>query len=76
MKACIPLFKLLMAALLFVLHMQRAQGTEEGFVTLFNGKDLSGWVPVNVAPGTFTVREGMIISTGKPTGVMRTEQMY
>ena len=45
-------------------------------VPLFNGKDLSGWVPVNVAPNTFTVRDGMIISTGKPTGVMRTDRMY
>jgi hypothetical protein len=43
---------------------------------LFNGKDLSGWVPVNVAPNTFTVRDGIIVSTGKPTGVMRTERQY
>ena len=53
-----------------------ARAAEEGFVPLFNGKDLSGWVPMNVAPGTFTVREGTIVSTGKPTGVMRTERMY
>ena len=39
-------------------------------VPLFNGKDLAGWVPVNVAPKTFTARDGMIISTGKPTGVI------
>src|SRR5260221_7350083 len=48
----------------------------EKFVPLFNGKDLTGWVPVNVAPGTFTVKDGMIVSTGKPTGTMRTEKMY
>ncbi|MGZ3432868.1 MAG: hypothetical protein ACXVA7_13850, partial [Isosphaeraceae bacterium] len=29
----------------------------------FNGKDLSGWVPVNVAPETFSVRDGLIVST-------------
>ncbi len=46
------------------------------WVPLFNGKDLSGWVPVNVAPNTFTVRDGIIVSTGKPTGVMRTEKQY
>ena len=46
------------------------------WVPLFNGKDLSGWVPVNVSPKTFTARDGMIISTGKPTGVLRTEKMY
>lgn len=53
-----------------------ARGADEGLVPLFNGKDLTGWVPVNVAPSTFTVRDGIIISTGKPTGVMRTERMY
>ncbi len=43
---------------------------------LFNGKDLSGWVNVNCAPGTFSVRDEMIVSTGVPTGVMRTEKQY
>ena len=43
---------------------------------LFNGKDLAGWVPVNVAPNTFTVKDGVIHSTGVPTGVMRTERQY
>jgi hypothetical protein len=49
---------------------------EEDFRPLFNGKDLTGWVPVNVAPETFTVRDGMVVSTGKPTGVMRTDRQY
>ena len=48
----------------------------EGFVPLFNGEDLSGWVNVNVAPGTFTVRDGIIVSTGKPTGIIRTDKQY
>ena len=43
---------------------------------LFNGKDLSGWVNVNTDKDTFTVRDGMIICKGKPTGVMRTEKQY
>ncbi len=43
---------------------------------LFNGRDLTGWARVNVAPNTFTVRDGMIVSTGVPTGVMRTDRMY
>jgi hypothetical protein len=37
---------------------------------------MSGWVPVNVDESTFTVRDGMIISTGIPIGVIRTERMY
>src|SRR5262245_32771020 len=49
---------------------------EDNFKPLFNSKDLSGWVIVNVAPSTFSVRDGMIVSTGKPTGTMRTERMY
>jgi hypothetical protein len=47
-----------------------------GFTALFNGKDLTGWVPVNVAPDTFTVRDGMVVISGVPTGYMRTERMY
>jgi hypothetical protein len=47
-----------------------------GFVPLFNGKDLDGWVNVNCAPETWSVREGMIICTGFPTGVLRTEKQY
>ena len=49
---------------------------EEGFVPLFNGRDLAGWTIVDVAPETFTVRDNMIVSTGVPTGTMRTDRMY
>jgi hypothetical protein len=48
----------------------------EGFTALFNGRDLAGWVPVNVAPDTFTVRDGMVVISGVPTGYMRTAKMY
>ncbi|QJE98798.1 3-keto-disaccharide hydrolase [Luteolibacter luteus] len=47
-----------------------------GFKPLFNGKDLSGWVPCNVAADTFSVKDGMIVTTGQPIGFMRTERMY
>lgn len=53
-----------------------AAGCAAGPAPFFNGKDLTGWVRVNCAPGTFTVRDGMIVSTGVPTGVLRTERMY
>lgn len=50
---------------------------EEGtWVSLFNGRDLTGWVPISVAPTTFSVRDGIIVSTGVPTGLLRTERMY
>jgi hypothetical protein len=49
---------------------------EEGFVPMFNGKDLGGWVNVNCAPGTFFVKDGLIVTTGKPTGYLRTDKQY
>jgi hypothetical protein len=45
-------------------------------IELFNGKDLSGWVNVNCAPETWQVRDGLIICSGTPRGVLRTDQMY
>jgi len=49
---------------------------EEGFRPLFNGTDLSGWVPVNTAPSTWTVKDEMLVCSGKPIGELRTERMY
>lgn len=46
------------------------------FHSLFNGKDLSGWVPVNTGPGTWTVRDGLLVCSGHPIGVMRSEKQY
>lgn len=49
---------------------------EKGFVPLFNGRDLNGWVNVNCAPETWSVREGVIHCTGLPTGALRTPLQY
>jgi hypothetical protein len=46
------------------------------FRDLFNGKDLSGWVNVNTAKDTWSVRDGLLVCTGRPIGVMRTERQY
>jgi hypothetical protein len=43
---------------------------------LFNGKDLSGWVNVNTAEDTWKVRDGMLVCSGHPIGVMRTDRQY
>ncbi len=48
----------------------------DSFQPLFNGRDLSGWVSVNCAPETWSVRDGMIHSTGKPICELRTDRMY
>jgi hypothetical protein len=49
---------------------------DDGFVPIFDGKTLNGWVNVNCAPSTFYVKGGEIITTGKPTGYLRTEKQY
>ncbi len=67
--------KIIVAALLAV-GCAATQDAGDGFVPLFNGRDLSGWVRVNCGPDTFTVRDGTIVCSGKPTGVMRTERQY
>ena len=46
------------------------------FRDLFNGKDLAGWVNVNTAPDTWQVENGMLVCSGHPIGVMRTEKQY
>ena len=46
------------------------------FRDLFNGKDLSGWVNVNTDKDTWSVRDGLLVCTGHPIGVMRTDKQY
>jgi hypothetical protein len=64
---------------LVVIEASRADESDvkgDGFKPMFNGKDLTGWVNVNCAPGTFFVKNGEIITTGKPVGFLRTEKQY
>jgi hypothetical protein len=53
-----------------------AEPDKDGFVSLFNGRDLKGWVNVNGQPSTWSVKDDMIITTGRPVGFLRTEKMY
>jgi len=46
------------------------------FRELFNGKDLSGWINVNTEKDTWSVRDGLLVCTGQPIGVMRTDKQY
>ena len=46
------------------------------FRDLFNGRDLAGWVNVNTDADTWKVRDGLLICSGKPIGVMRTDKQY
>ena len=43
---------------------------------LFNGDNLDGWTIVNGDKTTWTAKDNMLVTTGKPTGVLRTNKMY
>jgi hypothetical protein len=47
----------------------------EGFVPLFNGRDLDGWVVENSTSGNFTVRDGLLRVEG-PQGWLRSAETY
>src|SRR5688572_935586 len=67
--------KLLLALFLTAISTVMA-ADKDGFVPLFNGRDLSGWVNANCAPETWSVRDGVIHCTGQPIGALRTERQY
>lgn len=50
--------------------------SEQELVPLFNGRDLSGWRNINTAPSTWTVRDGVIVTSGLPTGELCTTRQY
>lgn len=65
------LFLTLLLNLVFSLDAQELM-----FKPLFNGVDLKGWIDVNTSPETWTVKNGEIICSGLPIGVMRSEKQY
>jgi hypothetical protein len=50
--------------------------SQSKWISLFNGKDLSGWVDVNTSKATWKAVDGELHCTGLPIGVMRSEKMY
>jgi hypothetical protein len=46
------------------------------FRDLFNGRDLTGWVPPEGGEKTWSVRDGVLVCSGRPNGVMRTDRAY
>ena len=53
--------RLLAAVLLAPLLLPATE--DDGFKPLFDGRTLDGWVPVNAAPGTFSVKDGTLVTT-------------
>ncbi len=62
--------------LVLVLSFGCAPAPDPSPAPLFNGVDLAGWVNVNGAPETWTVRDSMIVCSGHPFGMLRTLRMY
>ncbi|HSY17844.1 MAG TPA: DUF1080 domain-containing protein [Candidatus Acidoferrales bacterium] len=69
----------LLCLMAFLVRSQEAV-TPAGHVELFNGKDFSGltfYMRSNAAPeNTWSISNGLIHCTGKPTGYLRTEKSY
>ena len=53
-----------------------AQDSSPVWRDLFNGKDLAGWTDVNTSPQTWTARDGLLVCSGQPIGVMRSDRQY
>ena len=46
------------------------------FKELFNGRDLTGWTNVNTAEDTWKYRDGLLVCSGRPIGVMCSQRQY
>ena len=70
----------LVLILMFLVNISSASNSEGEepltFRPLFNGKDLSGWIDVNTSDETWKVRDGLLICSGNPIGVMRSDRQY
>jgi len=65
----------LLSSLLLSFAPARAADVPQ-FRDLFNGRDLTGWIDVNTSKDTWKVRDGLLICSGQPIGVMRSEKQY
>src|SRR5258707_13634314 len=78
MKAAAKLFFAIIFSWLALAFAVNAQDSKS--VDLFNGKDFTGWTFFergNTDPmKTWSISDGLIHCTGRPTGYMRTEKKY
>ena len=70
------LVALVVVASCSVLLAQDQKKNEEGFIPLFNGKDLTGWVHASKAGEGYRVRDGVLYCTVKDGGNLYTEKEY
>lgn len=75
---------LVLSALVFQFQLSQGQEAQANLPKAFVDGNGPGWralgeadfAHVNDRPDTWTWKDGMIFSTGKPIGVLRTQQMY
>lgn len=73
MKPIANVLRILVTVLIALASTARA---DESWQPLFNGRDLTGWTAVNGAADTWFVRDGRLVTSGKPTGFLRTDAMF
>lgn len=59
-----PLFIPSLSVVILLLGLSEAPAQEDGFVELFNGKDLSGWTPSKENESSFSVKDGELVVKG------------
>ena len=62
--------------LFFTLLAMTSLRAEDVWVPMFQQNSLDGWVNANCAPETWSIKDGVISCTGKPTGALRTAKQY
>ena len=67
------LTSLLLVVSFYVPSWASAEETEPGFVSLFDGKSLAGWVS---APGAYAVEDGAIVCVAGSKGNLLSEKDY
>ncbi len=67
---------LLLAAVVHVFAADAIAPTAK--IELFNGKDTVGWVvfPEATSKDTWSIKDGLLVCSGKPNGFLRTEKSY
>lgn len=70
------LSRLLCIGLLLSVTSWNPARADDGFESLFNGRDLSGWVLTNTPAETWSYQDGMLVCSGRPIGEIRTAKMY
>ena len=75
------LIALVMFSVMSLSLLNLSADDKDGFTALFNGKDLSGWSVVTKdakadGKATWTVADGILKCSGKPTGYLVTDKVY